>query len=311
MSSFDTQTLVDRVKLFEFMANSQQTFSDQDIIDLANVELSTELTKAVTDCREDFFVHFGTPFTPTGSEIAIPNDGIGLRLKDVWRVDGSGFALPVPRIELHQVPYYYPAPWSMYPGQGAYYLAGNKIILYPPNAFNGFMLQLIYFKRPAELVLPSAAAAISSSSAPGLIGTAGLPTTWVIGDMVDLISGDYPFEPKAFNVEILNISGSDVIVDDDVRALAVPGDYLALHGQSPVVQYFPLEAYPLLTQLTANRCLQALGDQEAMQFAVAKAKAMREALTSSLMPRVENRPKKIVSTNSPQTAARWSSYWGF
>lgn len=309
MSAVDTQSLIDKVKLVEFIANSQQTFSDQDIIDFANLELSTEITKAITDAREDFLVEFGEPFNVTTDEIDIPLDGVGLRLKDVWRVDGSGFAIPVPRLELHQVPYYYPAPWTMYPGQGAYYIKGNKLKLYPPNSFTGFKLQLIYFKKPNELVTPLEATSVINKSAPNIVATSGVPTTWAAGDRLDLISGQWPHATKKSGVTITSIAGADLLVDDytDVEV----GDYFALVGQSPVVQHFPREAWPLLIQLTANRCLQALGDQEAMKFSVAKAEAMKKALTSMLSPRVENRPKKLVSTNSQQTAARWNTYWGF
>lgn len=311
MSAVDTQTLIDKVKLVEFIANSQQTFSDQDIIDFANLELSTEVTKAITDAREDFLVEFGEPFNVTTSEIDIPLDGVGLRLKDVWRVDGSGFAIPVPRLELHQVPYYYPAPWTMYPGQGAYYVKGNKLVLYPPNSFTGFKLQLIYFKRPNELVTPLEASSVIGKSAPDTVTTSGVPSTWAAGDRLDIISGVWPHATKKSNVEILSVSGSDLVFDVGDFADMEAGDYLSLVGQAPVVQHFPKEAWPLLIQLTANRCLQALGDTEAMKFSVAKAEAMKKALTSMLSPRVENRPKKIVSTNSQQTAARWNTYWGF
>jgi hypothetical protein len=258
----------------------------------------TSIVPVLDSVSEEYFVtNCDYTYSSSQTVYAIPPRAVGGKLRDVVFVDNSGNEIAIPRLRPEQIKggsqsiRYSPAPWG-------FYLANNSIVLYvgasgtTPAAYP--TLRLKYLRRPNILTLQANAGQILAIN--GNVATLdNVPTTWTTSTVVDVISNTPHFSSIADDKTITLISGFDVTFSA-IPAAAAVGDWVAVSGYSPIPQ-IPVETHLLLAQYGAAKTLEAMGDGEGVQIALAKAEAMKKDFLMIVSPRVEGSVIKLYSNN--------------
>lgn len=333
---YDVDTLISQVRLSENLPDGAQVFSDDDILVFMNEELQITVNPLILQCREDYFTvtkDFTFPAgESSGNTIEIPTEAMGYKLRDVYVCDSIGNFINLPRFTPTQAASF-GANFNLsnYGNYGAwqtiagFYIQGNTLEIYPYTAAQNNSFRLLYHKRPAELVtLSECGKIIAINVVNGLLSLDNIPSTWTADTLIDLVDDNPPFNyikdqfaankryatPATLTEQAFasTPSGNQVFVDPILADQLTVGQYVCETGTAPFVQFLPPDVYPLLKEATAIRCLRALNDTEAEQMAIQKFKAMSGNVVSGLtIPRVEGKPKKLISNNS---IGRYSRTYG-
>lgn len=317
-SRYLTDTLVSRTKLIESIPASQNAFSDQDITDLMTMEFQSTIVPLIMSVREEFFVVTeDVSLAGDVTEINLPSDSVGLRLRDVYWVDTNGNVVSIPRLSPEQIGAYGNS-GIMYTAIGGFcgfYLQGNTVQLYPKNLNNPTTIRLTYHKRANDLCLSTAGGQVIAITG-NIISMNNVPSTWTTATRLCAIQDQPSFEfvvdqtllpdyqqlgrsdPGLTDFAINAISGFDLTVSSEVAQSLSIGSNLTETGFAYFAQFIPVEAYPLLIQSTAMRCLEALGDRDGYQNAGIKYKRMEHDLLTLINPRVEGENVKAINVNS-------------
>jgi len=291
---YSTDWLVANVQRMESVATSSQTFSEDDIVEFLNLELQSTVVPTIQSVNEEFGV-FYEEFTSAelGTTVQIPAVATGARLRSVQLISPANYITAFPRLSPDSIG----KRGAVWPQSAGYYIRNNELVFYPYKPQGNFTLRLNYFRRPNVLVPATEAGRVLSIDTVGNTVTLdNTPTTnWAVGENLDIIEGEQPFDFRVQSTPIVNITGPVIELDPAVIAEVQVGDYLARQGESPVVQFVPIEALYLLSQLAGCRCLQALGDTEGWKLSVQKAESMKTMLLNMVSDRIAGNPQKIVA----------------
>jgi hypothetical protein len=328
-SGDDTTTLLRLARLQEMIPSSDVTFSDTDLLALMNQELISTVVPLVIKSREEYMVvskDYNLPAVRAGQVtnvenwIDLPEEATGLRLRDVYMLDSIGQFVNLPRLNPEQVASYSSMPlvsggtnnvaWTG--GYGGFYLMGSRLMIFPYWSASNRAIRLTFARRPARMCATTDAAQIVAIS--GTNVTVGATTAqWGAGSYVDFIRNATPHDyvsdlsatqalyTSAVPLQaqlVLTQSGSTYTFSATTVASLKVGDWIASNGYAPFAQFIPMEATPLLVQLTGLRALEALGDKEGQQMAIEKYKKMAMDLVDLISPRVEGKAKKVSNPNS-------------
>lgn len=329
---YDLQTLVQRTKRMEGLPTGQTAFLDTDIVDFLNTELQTVLVPLHMRINEEFFVKtvdMQFSANSTVNAVNIPFVGVGFALRDVYFADTTNTVNPsfynVPRLQPEMIASLGPSTsWNVgNPVLYGFFIQGNALQFFPNTLLQNKQLRLTYFRRPADLVLPSSAAQITAINT-GLnqVTVNNMPTGWATGTIVDAINpipdfdyvinqtivpAPYTTPTPLVGITIAGVTGLNITLPAGAITSLEVGDWLSEDGTSPFVQYAPVESYQLLCQLGAIRCLRALNDTDAEKMAINKYKEMMENYLFMTTPRIEGKPKTFNNTNGILSASRPTS----
>jgi len=281
-----TTDLLEDIKANSFAPEGQTTYTDAQLLKVADNETMTKIVPALLKAREEYLVTYKDfAITINQAAYAIPARAVGLQLRDVHIIDGTTVIPDVPRTEPERIN-------SNASGNPeSFYLLGNDVMLFPkPNATTR-TLRLYFPLRPSALVLPTAAAVVTAiNSLTVTVGT--IVSTWVTGNIFDFIKQDGGHECLAIDQTSTLISGSDMTFAALPSTLRV-GDYISLKGTSPLVQ-LPAELVPVLSQGAASKVLESM-NQSGASGARKEFKEMLETAVILLTPRTVGEARVIVS----------------
>lgn len=335
--NYDVDTLISQIRLSENIPDGAQVFSNDDIVVFMNEELSITVVPTILTVREDYFTvtkDFSFPQNAGQNNIQnvikIPNEASGLKLANVFAIDTQGQFYNLPRFTPTQAASYSNV-WNTSLGSGwnwgnaGFYVQGNTLQLFPYTIAAGNTFRLLYHRKPNQLVSTSdAGQIIEVDVTTGLVTLNNSISDWTATTTFDFIQNEPTYE-FVFNTAVNNLvyttpatltnipvlqppSANTLFVSPAIAAQLTVGQYASESGTSPFIQYLPTDAYPLLKESVAIRCLRALNDTEAEQMAIQKYKQMASNVINGLVaPRVEGKAKKIVSMN---TVGRYSRMRG-
>jgi len=288
MSNYDTDYLIAQVKRRGTIPTSQSLFTPAKFVLMLDDELKTRIVPFLMALRDEWYV---TTLDYTGdgttTTYPIPADAVGSKLRDVtlWGPGNNGnlkMDNNVPRLD----------PNSLYDANFGFYVQNNNIIFYPHAVENNKTIRFTYFKRVPDLVLTTDAAQISVIASNTVDTVATPPATFVNGASVQIVSSSSPF-PVVFSSTITSVVGSTITFADTVTDSSV-GGWVCLEGQS-VFPQIPIELVPCLCEAVVVKCLEALGDTDGMQSAMANYQQMELSARSTLAPKVDGAVKKIMN----------------
>lgn len=291
----ETAALCAQLRRLESIPTSSNTFTDADLTELMNIELQSTIVPAIQSVREEYFV-VDTDYTLQAGESAIdiPPEAVGMRLRDVVKVHTGGSISYLPRLTPEELSY----------GTGlyGYTVKNNQLILYPtPTA--AVTIRVSFYRRPNDLTNTLYGYVISKDGS-NTVTMSNIPTSWNVGQGLDLIGKELPFIGKEYNWLPTGVNTGTLEVPAEIYALITPGDYIASAGYSPVAQYIPVEAMNLLVQAAAIRSLEALGDHDGWKVATTKYTQMEKSLLAIISPRVESKSKKVIQPYNILTARK-------
>ena len=182
-------------------------------------------------------------------------------------------------------------------GNVGFLLKRNTIQLKPLSGSGYTSLRQTIALRPGSFVLLSAAAQITAVSGSTLtFAASAIPSTWDTGDTFDLIQANPQFDTLNIDLSASTVdsSGGSIVLTSTPDTNLAVGDYIALAGQSPVVQVPDAFSY-FLSQRVANVCMRIMGKKEELAAGMEIAKEMEEDLQDAIQPRVQREAPKIVN----------------
>jgi hypothetical protein len=160
-----TDDLIAAVKRKISFPISQNTFSEEDIIQFANEEMFIAQVPSVLQYHEEYFVYrVQTPLVSNISRYSIPNRAIGMKLRDLMWSDSSGNYFEMTRINSDDKAFFQR---NIGANQAIhkFYLEGNDVVL-TPSVVGGptGALNFFIYLRPNQLVSNSRGRIIESFS---------------------------------------------------------------------------------------------------------------------------------------------------
>lgn len=296
-----TDQLLDDVRTGAMVpASSELTFTDADLLRLADREMQAGIVPLVMGCHEEFFVTHEDFQINAGAQrnvIRIPSRAIGGKVRDVALVDAGDIVRRIPHLSLD----------DLEDVAGGFYVEGNSVVLYSTSgSWQTSTARLFYCRRPSRLVPSSAVGVISAfDPATRVVSVGTLPATFTSSTPLDLVMAKPGYE--CLGVDRSATVTTSLTFAEDLPADLAVGDYVTLAGESPVPQ-IPTELHPALAQRVIVKVLEAVGDQAGMERAQAKLSEIEAAALKLIVPRVDGATKKIRNMGSPfRRRRRWYS----
>jgi len=309
---YNSDDLLASIKTRAMIPNSQNTFSDDDLINLANEEMEAFIVGSLLRVQEEYLVKTLTMnIIGNQDHYRIPERALGQRLRDIVFTDGTVIKARLPQVGREEIPDY-----SINPAQRPYcfYLEGNYIVLLPgPNSSNS-SLDVSYYARPGKIVTSDQYASIAGfdvlAKTIDLNGSV-VPANIAVNGKIDIQTARSGNEYVLQDLTVTAISGMTLTVAEDIadvngNPLITIGDYACSAKQAAIPQC-PEEMHPLLAQRVACRVLEALNDSEGLQNASGKLAEMEKNILALIDTRVTGKPRKVNNKTGILSAARlWS-----
>ena len=289
---YTTQTLLDRIAVKAALPAGQETYTPEEILDLANQEILSTILPEILRTREDYYLTSEIIETSDSVELYdMPERAIAGKVNDVQLVDDNNKVIrSLPRITTAQIT-------ETDSGEvRAFYFQGAYIGLHPAPS-SPHKLKVSYYARPSSLVLPSKAYEViaTGTGEPGeFIQVDRSVEDIEATDKIDVAKGSGLYQTLNRDVELTHVDG-DKLYMTTVPSNVSKGDYIVPAGQSVFVQC-PQELYPWLEELVVVKVHEANGDFDAMKLAQKKADLIRDQILSLLSPRAETEAQIITNT---------------
>lgn len=290
--NYTTTELLTRIKRDVAVPSGQPAFSEDNLLLMATDEMLSTVVPMIISYAEEFYVKTADfPVVNQQIEYPIPSDAMGVKLREIkyyYNLDPNQMGLiNIPRLSISQI----------HDASFGFYIQGNNVCIMNPGAYSSATLRMYYFQRPNALVQADACSLISSviNASAKTVQVSTLPAAWVNGEVVDIVQGQPPFD-KILSVATISIS-SNIITLSDWDDRITGGCYISLEGETCVPQV-PVEVSPLLSQLTAMKVMESLGDSAGLQIATAKYQQMEDRIKNMLGQRVNGEPTKILPNDA-------------
>jgi hypothetical protein len=295
--NFTVDDVVASVKVRAMLPTNGSTFAQADIIRLLDEEMRSKVMPIVKALKEEYWVtQYDNTVVSGTTSYAIPYRAMGSSLRDLVFVDTNGNELKLVRYEPEEIKFPL-RPMGSPTFQFGYYLKDNSVVLYPSTLanYNSYSLRMKYERRPNNLISITACSPITAILG-NKVTVSASPSTFSVTGTYDVINHLPPFNSIGDDNTLSLFSGNDLTFTTLPSGIAV-GNWVCLSMQSPVPQ-IPYEAFPLLSQFGAVRCLASIGDQNALPEAKAELADMILKFNSMLTPRVEGTPRTITGRNN-------------
>lgn len=297
-NTYTTDDLISDILLISHAPIGNNTFTPAKLLRLANMELQTPIVKQILSTRGGYYMTYADyPIVDSGL-YSIPSDALGGMLANIELIQGPTI-IPVNQIEeAEQFSTDSPTCTSY-----GFFMKGNYIQILPiPNLG---VARFWFYKRPSDLIATTAACEITAVNGP-VITVASIPSTIVTGEFVDALGDQPPFNILGDDLEILDITGSDITVDSTVDNLAI-GDWIALHNQTPIPQ-IPVEFRVLLVQRVVCKIYELQGYLSKLTAAEKKLEMYEKDTFSLITPRVKSQTKIVTAINGGFLNANYHAF---
>lgn len=304
MPSYTTTELLADIKQKAFVPTSQVTFTDEQLLALADDEFRTRMLPLILGVREDYYLTHSDIAVTSSLSYDIPTRSLGGKVKDVFNIVNTQ-VFAVPFLPLHlQAQGYLPAPRSLY-----FNFQDNQIVLYSPSQQTQTgTLRLYYYRRPGNLVLEASGAQIVNIDIlNNQVTVDSLPTTFTVGTSVDFQNPQPHFQYRDLDQVITAIS-SNTLTFASLPTNLVVGDWVTLANESVVVQA-PVEFHSLLSYYVASHILESLGATDEAEVINKSIRLTEESLVRLISPRADGVNKKIISSSGVLLGGRRGPYY--
>jgi len=293
VSNYTTATLLADIRLGAMLPPSgSATFSDAELLRLADREMQAGLVPLIMRSREEFFVSQQDAAINASAQlnsVRIPARAIGGKLRDLGLVDDGGALHIVSQISIEELEN----------AASGFYVIGNVIKLWSAaGSWQTPTLRMSYFRRPSRLVAASAVGVVATiTTATKTVTITSNPGTISTTTPVDLVRASPGYESLGDDL-VATVSGTSLVFAATLPTDLAVGDYVCLAGESPVPQV-PPELHPVLAQRVIVKCLEAMNDPSGLSAAQAKLQELQSDAIALISPRVDGEPKRFRNSSSP------------
>ena len=299
-SYLKSSDLITSIKRRGALPDSDNAFSDNDYLALANEEIQLAVVPHILSYQEEYFVTSETvDLEDNKSRYAIPERAIGNKLRDIYYIDTDENLKEMHRINPQNRTYFDGLGQTTSNTPFCYYIENNDVVTVPDigTSVTG-SIRMYYYLRPNQLVPDEEVAvitAINTSGSNKVYTVDAVPTAFSTSETFDLLqtkSGHKTYSMDLTSSAIDTSALTLTFLTADVSGDIVVGDYITLAGECNIPQ-IPDELHPLLSERVVARCLEAIGDREGLGAANAKIAEMENKSAPVIDNRVEGNPLKI------------------
>lgn len=302
-SPYTTDSLVPMLRLLPLMPSVQALFSDADLVNVMDFEMSSKIIPIIDNQAEEYFI---VPADLTYNQsiriYSIPVRATADKLRSVSFVDSNDNEIRIPRLRPEDIMSNVNSTGlAINPALWGFYVQNDKIVLYLGSISGSSQsfkfLRLRYVRMPNTLVQEAACGQITVIT--GNVVTVGnLPVTFTTGVTYDIISSSpQMFVSQGDDLTITTILGSNITFTALPSTVQV-GDWVCLAMQSPIPQIPFKPGFQFLLQLAAAKCLEIHGDTQGFNIAMSQAADMKQFFISVITPRVDGNVIRLTSPNS-------------
>lgn len=276
-----TTDLLNSITSRGLVPTNQNTYTQAQILQLADEELQIGLLPLVISTQEEYYATY-KDYPVFATAYTLPERAVGGKLRALVLVDSAGNEQPIMRIEFEDIPYQFDM---------GYYFRGNEIVFTRAPTST---VRMYYHTRPSHLILTSECGLVATVGATS-VDLSSVPATFATTATYDVVSSTAPCKVRALDISVSSFVG--VTANFPALPVVAVGDYLCLSGQSPCIQ-LPYELIPILAQRVAVKVLEGIGDVDGMKRAQEKLHEMEPRAFRLLEPRVDSQPHKVLNRNS-------------
>lgn len=160
-SILKTSDLIRSIKRRAFIPSSQETFTDEDFLEMATEEINLGLVTLIQRMHEEHLVYYvDIEVVPGEKRYPIPARAHGNKLRDVALIDENNNAFEMHRYSLSEISDF--TNTTTYINNRGFYLENNDVILNNFDTNIGQKLRMYFYMRPNVLVTEDKGASISS-----------------------------------------------------------------------------------------------------------------------------------------------------
>lgn len=285
-----TDDLIADIKIRGSIPTSQDRFTNARFLSLANAELQSKVFPLVLKSRQNYYEYdIDTAINASGL-YALPTRAYLGGISNVALIDSSR------RLDLPWLSEEVETDLDQPQDSTAGIILKRNTIQLKPKAGQGYTsLRMTILLRPGLFVLESAAAQITAISGTTLTFAAStIPTTWTTSNTFDLIQGNPHYDHLGIDLSASSVGATTIVLSSTPSDRLAVGDWIALAGQSPIVQLPEAFSY-LLSQRVANTCMRSMGDMNGFKAGEALANEMEKELTGAIQPRIQKEAQRIVN----------------
>jgi hypothetical protein len=293
--------LVESIRLRAFIPDDTATYTDQDILNVANEEMDVQLLDKLLSLHEEHLtVHVDIPRNSSGV-YEIPYRAIGNKVRDVSLVTG-GQVYELSQVSIGELSDYSFTNATIVDDLDKFYIESNFIkVLQPSRSYDS--IRIHYYIRPSVITKMDKAGTISSINPSGnnyivQLASGSIPKTFTANMQFDIVGKKTPNKIKVWDLQPTSYNNSTgtfifprASLEPFINEIIV-GDYMCQAEESPVPN-IPTEMHPVLAQLAAVHILESLGDSEGLGNAERRLNKLITSTTKLVDARVELAPKKI------------------
>lgn len=290
--AWTTTELLASIKRRAGMPAAQGTFTDAELLAIANEQMLEWMVPLVRSVREEYWVAaYEIPLQDGVTEYPIPSRASGAVLRDVSVLDATRNVSNVTRVP----------PGTLDEVDGGFYLEGNSVVMVQDVDGQSWSpwetLRLSFFLRPSVMVATTAVTtATAFNEAAGTVTLASSPTGYSSATLFDIVNGGSPFNVRGFDLGGTFAAGI-VTFPGGLPSNVAVGDYVCLPDQTAVPQ-IPVELHGLLAQKCAIKVLEAKQMLDKLAAAREELDRLSSAAIQMLTPRVEADPVRFVNRSS-------------
>jgi hypothetical protein len=158
-SILKTGDLIRSIKRRAFIPNSQETFTDEDILSMATEEVNIGLVPLIQKMHEEHLIYYIEILLEQGKKrYPIPPRAHGNKVRDVALVDENGNVFEMHRYSLSEISDF--STTTAYINNRGFYLENNDVILANFDVNVGNKLRIYFYMRPNQLVIESKGASV-------------------------------------------------------------------------------------------------------------------------------------------------------
>lgn len=229
-SIMKSAALIKSIKRRGFIPESQETFTNDDFLEMATEKINIKLMSQLMEARGDYLVyHEDIPLVEGIQEYTIPNRAHGDKLREASIVDSNGKTVrELTQIEMDELSDYH-SDYSTYTHLTPFYLQNNTLVLIATNYAPDTFIRMYFYLRPNKLVLEAraatAATVVSSTEVDTIAPLSGTITNIAVGGIITsashgLTSGDKVVIAGTDSTPSLN--GTQTVTVIDANTFSVP-----------------------------------------------------------------------------------------
>lgn len=161
MSSILTSNaLIKSIKRRAFIPSSQETFTNEDFLEMATEEINLGLVPLIQRMHEEHLVYYiDIPLSKDTKRYPIPSRAHGNKLRDVALIDENNNLFEMNRYSINEISDF--TNTTSYINSRGFYLENNDIIVVNFDINIGHKLRMYFYMRPNALVMDEEGASIN------------------------------------------------------------------------------------------------------------------------------------------------------